>query len=97
VVLVLKGQRSLVAFPDGDVYVNPTGTPAMGTAGSGDILTGLIAGMLAQNVARSREAVLAAVWLHGKAGELAAAALGERSVIASDLLTYLPDAIRNAQ
>jgi ADP-dependent NAD(P)H-hydrate dehydratase / NAD(P)H-hydrate epimerase len=96
VVLVLKGQRTLIAFPDGAVYVNPTGTPALATAGSGDILTGLIAGLLAQHQQHSRQAVLAAVWLHGKAGELAAAQLGERCVIATDLLTLLPDALRHA-
>ena len=96
VVLVLKGQRTLIAWPDGAVYVNPTGTPAMGTAGAGDILTGLIAGLLAQHREHPRAAVLAAVWLHGKAGELAAGKLGESAVIATDLLSFLPDAIRHA-
>ena len=96
VVLVLKGQRTLIAVPDGHVNVNPTGTPAMGTAGTGDILTGLLAGFLAQHKDHAREAILAAVWLHGQAGEFAAAALGERSAIATDLLQYLPDAIRHA-
>ena len=96
IVLVLKGQRSLVAFPDGHVYVNPTGTPAMAKAGSGDILTGLIAGLLAQFPSFTKEAILAAVWLHGQAGELAEAILTERCVIATDLLTYLPDAFRHA-
>lgn len=96
VVLVLKGQRTLIAFPDGAVYVNPTGTPAMGTGGTGDILTGLIAGLLAQHRDHQREAVLAAVWLHGQAGELAAAELGEAAVIATDLLKFLPHAIRHA-
>ena len=95
VVLVLKGQRSLVAFPDGHVYVNPTGTPAMAKAGSGDILTGLIASLLAQFPTSPQAAILAAVWLHGKAGELAEAKLTERCVIATDLLTYLPDAFRD--
>ncbi len=96
IVLVLKGQRSLIAFPDGHVYVNPTGSPAMAKAGSGDILTGLIASLLAQFPSSTKEAILAAVWLHGKAGELAERALTERCVIATDLLTYLPDAFRNA-
>lgn len=96
IVLVLKGQRSLVAFPDGHVYVNPTGTPAMAKAGSGDILTGLIAGLLAQFPSFTKQAILAAVWLHGQAGELAEAKLTERCVIATDLLTYLPDAFRYA-
>ena len=96
IVLVLKGQRSLIAFPDGQVYVNPTGTPAMAKAGSGDILTGLIASLLAQFPGSPNEAILAAVWLHGKAGELAEAKLTERCVIATDLLTYLPDAFHEA-
>lgn len=92
-VLVLKGQRTLIALPDGRVFVNPTGTPAMATAGSGDILTGLIAGMLAQFPRDAEDAVLAAVWLHGRAGELGAAELGEQSLTAMDLLRYLPRAM----
>lgn len=96
VVLVLKGQRSLIAFPDGEVYVNPTGSPAMAKAGSGDILTGIIASLLAQYPDAAKAAILAAVWLHGKAGECAEAKLTERCVIATDLLTYLPEAFRDA-
>ena len=96
-VLVLKGQRTVIAIPDGRVYVNPTGTPAMATAGSGDILTGLIAGLLAQFPDRREAAVLAAVWLHGRAGELGAVEMGEMSLSAMDLLRYLPAAIRSAR
>jgi len=95
VVLVLKGQRTLTAFPDGRVWINPTGTPAMATAGSGDILTGLIAGLVAQFPLSAEEAVAAAVWLHGRAGELGAEALGEKSLLATDLLRFLPEAIRD--
>ena len=93
VTLVLKGQRTLIALPDGRVWVNPTGTPALATGGSGDILTGLLAGLLAQFPEDPEAATLAAVWLHGRAGELGAAELGERSLIATDLLAYLPAAI----
>ncbi len=93
VTLVLKGQRTLIAFPDGRVWINPTGTPAMGTGGSGDILTGMIAGLLAQFPERPDQAVAAAVYLHGLAGELGAQTLGEKCLIATDLLQYLPDAI----
>jgi NAD(P)H-hydrate epimerase len=93
VTLVLKGQRTLIAFRDGRVWINPTGTPAMGTAGAGDILTGLIAGFLAQFQAYPDEAVAAAVYLHGRAGELGAGALGEKCLIATDLLRYLPQAM----
>jgi len=92
--LVLKGNRSLIAAPDGRVFVNPTGSPAMATGGTGDVLTGLIAGLIAQSPDDLSAAVLAAVWLHGRAGELAAHALGEKCVIATDLFTYLPEAMR---
>ncbi|HBY63140.1 MAG TPA: bifunctional ADP-dependent NAD(P)H-hydrate dehydratase/NAD(P)H-hydrate epimerase [Solibacterales bacterium] len=94
VTLVLKGQRTLIAFPEGGVIVNPTGTPAMGTGGTGDILTGMIAGLLAQWPEAPALAVAAAVWLHGRAGELGAGELGESPLIATDLLRYLPEAIR---
>ena len=89
-VVVLKGQRTIIALPDGRVFVNPTGTPAMATAGSGDILTGIVAGLLAQFPSDAEDAVLAAVWLHGRAGELGAAELGEQGLTAMDLLRYLP-------
>ena len=93
--LVLKGHRTVIALPDGRAWINATGTPAMATGGSGDILTGLIAGLLAQFPEEA--AVLAAVWLHGRAGELGAAKLGEHGLIATDLLDYLPEAIRDSR
>jgi hydroxyethylthiazole kinase-like uncharacterized protein yjeF len=93
VVLILKGQRTLIAFPDGKVWINPTGTPAMATGGSGDILTGLITGLLAQFANEPNLAIAAAVYLHGLAGELGAAVLTEQCLIATDLLRFLPDAI----
>jgi NAD(P)H-hydrate epimerase len=93
VTLVLKGQRTLIGFPDGRVWINPTGTPAMGTGGTGDILTGLIAGMIAQFPHDIDQATAAAVYLHGLAGEIGALKLGEKSLIATDLLTYLPQAL----
>ena len=92
--VVLKGQRTLIAFPDGRVWVNLTGTPAMATGGTGDILTGMMAGLLAQHGERAAEAIAAAVHLHGLAGELCAAELGEQALIATDLLKYLPAAMR---
>jgi NAD(P)H-hydrate epimerase len=91
--LVLKGQRTLLALPDGRVRINPTGTPAMAKGGSGDILTGLIAGLLAQFPQASEDAIAAAVWLHGRCGELGAEAYGERPLIATDLLEFLPEAM----
>ncbi|HWB84262.1 MAG TPA: NAD(P)H-hydrate dehydratase [Bryobacteraceae bacterium] len=93
VVLVLKGERTVIAFPDGRVWINPTGSPAMGTGGSGDVLTGLIAGMMAQFPEDSACAIAAAVYLHGLAGEIGARALGEKCLIAGDLLRYLPEAL----
>lgn len=93
VTLVLKGQRTVLAFPDGRVWINPTGTPAMGTGGTGDILTGLIAGFLAQFPQKADQAVAAAVYLHGLAGEIGARALGEKCLIATDILRYLPAAM----
>ena len=95
VVLVLKGQRTLIAFPDGRVFINPTGTPALATGGSGDILTGLLAGFLAQFPAEPQAAILAAVYLHGLAAELGVRTLGELSLIATDVLQFLPAAIRD--
>jgi ADP-dependent NAD(P)H-hydrate dehydratase / NAD(P)H-hydrate epimerase len=93
VTLVLKGQRTVLAFPDGRVWINPTGTPAMGTGGTGDILTGLIAGFLAQFPRQPDQAVAAAVYLHGLAGQIGARALGEKCLIATDILRYLPGAM----
>jgi NAD(P)H-hydrate epimerase len=90
---VLKGQRTVIAFPDGRVWINPTGTPALGTGGTGDVLTGLIAGLLAQFPEHHDEAVAAAVYLHGLAGEIGARALGEKCLIATDIFHYLPDAL----
>ncbi len=93
VCLVLKGFRTLIALPDGRVWINPTGSPALAKGGSGDILTGLIAGLVAQHPKHIDVAVRAAVWLHGRAAELAAAELTEFCVLATDLLRYLPSAI----
>jgi NAD(P)H-hydrate epimerase len=95
VCLVLKGCRTLMAFPDGRVWINPTGTPAMATGGTGDILTGLIAGFLGQFPEDPDAAVAAAVYVHGLAGELAAAEIGEKPLIATDLVAWLPDAMED--
>jgi NAD(P)H-hydrate epimerase len=92
-IVILKGERTLIAFPDGRVWINPTGTPAMGTGGTGDILTGMIAGFLGQFPGDPDHAIAAAVYLHGLAGELGAAALTEKCLTATDLLRYLPAAL----
>jgi ADP-dependent NAD(P)H-hydrate dehydratase / NAD(P)H-hydrate epimerase len=91
--LVLKGRHTLIAYPDGTVWINPTGGPAMAKGGSGDILTGLIAGMVAQFPERASLAVRAAVWLHGRAGDLGATVWGDKSLLATDLLQFLPRAM----
>ena len=94
VCVVLKGEGTVIAWPDGEVWINPTGSPAMATGGTGDILTGLLAGLLAQASADAPRAIAGAVYLHGRAGELAAKQLGEQAVIATDLLRYLAEGIR---
>ena len=94
VYLVLKGYRTLIAEPGGQVYVNPTGNPGMATGGTGDVLTGMIAGLLAQHPSLPVEQVVsAAVYWHGAAGDLAAAKKGGLSLVATDLLESLPDAL----
>ncbi|HZS04637.1 MAG TPA: NAD(P)H-hydrate dehydratase [Blastocatellia bacterium] len=93
VITVLKGSRTLIAAPDGEVYVNPTGNAGMATAGSGDVLTGLAAGLLAQRPQEALRAMIAAVYLHGLAGDLAASELGMRSLMASDITGKIPEAI----
>ena len=92
VIVVLKGHRTLVASPSGDVWVNSTGNPGMATGGTGDVLTGMVAGLIAQHPQHVIEATALAVYLHGLAGDLAAEELGEESVVASDLINYLPAA-----
>ena len=84
--IVLKGDRTVIAFPDGETWVNPTGSPSMATGGTGDILTGMTAGMVAQHPNDWKRAVCAAVWLHGRCGEIAAKQLGEEATLATDLL-----------
>jgi len=99
-VVVLKGSLTLVAAPGGNVWISPTGNPGMATGGSGDVLTGLVAGLLAQRealVLDVLDAVLLAVYLHGLAGDLAAARMGEQALAAGDLLDFLPAAFAELQ
>jgi len=93
IITVLKGSRTIIASPGGEVYVNPTGNAGMATAGSGDVLTGLVAGLLAQRPSEPLEATIAAVYLHGLAGDLAANKLGMRPLVASDIIANLSEAI----
>ncbi len=96
-IVVLKGHRTLVVKPDGDAWVNVTGNPGMSTGGTGDILTGMVAGMIAQHPKDAFMAVYAAVYLHGLAGDVMRDKVGEHSMIATDLLTGLPEAFQRAR
>ena len=96
VYVVLKGYRTLTASPEGMTYINPTGNPGMATAGSGDVLSGMIAAMIIQEK-NILDAVLAAVYIHGLSGDTGAARLGEKSLTAGNMITYLPSAIRSLQ
>ena len=97
VIVVLKGHRTVIAEPDGSIWVNTSGNPGMATGGTGDILTGMVAGLIAQNPERIMEAVIAAVHLHGLAGDVACETIGEQSLVATDLLTALPEAFRRVK
>jgi hydroxyethylthiazole kinase-like uncharacterized protein yjeF len=96
-IVVLKGHRTLIAQPDGTVWVNTTGNPGMATGGTGDILTGMVAGLIAQNPEHIAEAVIAAVHLHGLAGDVARESMGEHSLVATDLVKALPEAFRRVR
>ena len=101
VVLVLKGSRPLIAAPDGRVFINPTGNAGLGTAGAGDTLTGIIAAFVAQAFATLKEradalsATIAALYVGGLAGDLAACELGMRTMVASDIREHLGAAVRS--
>jgi len=99
VILVLKGTQALIAAPDGRVFINPTGNAGLGTAGAGDTLTGIITGFLAQAYGTLRKdadalaAVVAALYLAGLAGDIAAREIGMRAMVASDVREHLSAAI----
>ncbi|WP_109487159.1 NAD(P)H-hydrate dehydratase [Occallatibacter savannae] len=94
VTLVLKGSRTLIAHPDGRVAVNTSGNPGMAKGGSGDVLTGIVAGMLAQFSGEAASAVEAAVYLHGLAADIAVRDADEHTVLATDSFQYFPEAFR---
>ena len=96
VFLVLKGYRTVIAAPDGTVYINATGNPGMATGGSGDVLTGMIAGFLAQSEEDEiEEALVEAVGYHGLAGDLASQELTQPYISATDIIEYLTEAFKN--
>jgi len=89
VVLVLKGAGTVTALPDGRAYINPTGNPGMASGGSGDVLTGIIGGLLAQGMGAG-EAAWAGVYIHGLAGDKAAQEKSEVTLLAGDMIEVLP-------
>ncbi|MEP7234263.1 MAG: NAD(P)H-hydrate dehydratase [Ignavibacteriota bacterium] len=91
VILVLKGAPTIIASPDGSIYCNSTGNPGMAAAGSGDVLGGMIAGIIAQG-GDVLSSALYAVYLHGLAGDIAAEELTEQAMTATDIIEYLPEA-----
>jgi hydroxyethylthiazole kinase-like uncharacterized protein yjeF len=94
VILILKGSNSIAAMPDGDIYINSTGNPGMATAGSGDVLSGIIMAVLGQGIKPEKAAVYG-TYLHGLAGDIAARLKNEQSLMAGDILKSIPAAIDN--
>ena len=94
--VVLKGAPTAVASAEGDVYCNSTGNPGMATAGSGDVLSGIIAGLWAQDMS-AIAAAYAGVYIHGFSGDRAAARLGEKSLVAHDLIDYLGESMNSIE
>ena len=94
--IILKGHHTAICLPDGNVLFNATGNAGMATAGSGDVLTGIITGLLARGY-KQQDACILGVYLHGLAGDLAANDLGEESLMASDIIQYIPRAFKRLQ
>lgn len=92
-IVLLKGHETVIAVPNGKIFINRTGNSALSKAGSGDVLTGMIAGFCAQGASLEDSACISA-FVHGLAGELAAKNLSEYSVLASDVLKYIPTAMK---
>jgi NAD(P)H-hydrate epimerase len=92
-VVVLKGARTVIADPSGRVFLNTTGNAGMATGGTGDVLSGAIGGLLAQGLSPF-DAAVCGVYIHGRAGDIAAAELGEAGMIAGDVLRSLPIALK---
>jgi NAD(P)H-hydrate epimerase len=96
VFVVLKGARTVIGRPDGLIAVCPTGNPGMATAGTGDVLTGMLVGLLAQGLS-SWDAACTATYVHGYAGDLASQQLGQAGMLARDLIAQIPYALQRLQ
>jgi len=94
--LVLKGARSVIATPNGNIYINPTGNPGMSSGGMGDILTGVISGLLSQKY-RPEEACLLGTFIHGLAGDIVAEKLGRTGITATDVANSIPEALEQVK
>jgi len=94
--LVLKSYKTLISTPEGKVFINPTGNPGMASAGSGDVLSGMIASMIIQEK-NLLEAILAAVYVHGLSGDIGAERLGEKFLTAANIINYLPRTLRQLE
>ena len=94
--IVIKGKWSTIVTPKGDFFINPTGNPGMATAGSGDVLTGILLSLLSQGYTQE-EAVKLGVYAHGLAGDIAANDKGEIGMTATDIIDKLPDAWKYLQ
>ena len=95
-IVVLKGARTSISFPDGTCLFNSSGNPGMATAGSGDVLTGILLSLLGQGY-DPRDAAVLGVFVHGLAGDLAKEKLGEEALIASDIIDFLGPAFKQIQ
>jgi NAD(P)H-hydrate epimerase len=93
VYLVLKGSRTIIAQPDGNIHINPSGNPGMASGGTGDVLTGMMGGLVCQGFSPS-SAAIAATYVHGLAGDLVANEKGEMALIATDILEKIPHVLR---
>jgi NAD(P)H-hydrate epimerase len=96
-VVILKGQGTIVASPSGDTFIHDSGNPGMATGGTGDVLTGMLAGLTAQFGTQDWARLLGlGVFLHGRAGDFAAARLGQHSLLASDLVDHIPQVFQRS-
>jgi NAD(P)H-hydrate epimerase len=96
VYVVLKGYRTIVATPDEKIFINPTGNPGMATGGSGDVLSGMIASLIMQG-GDFLGTILASIYVHGLCGDIAVKKTGEKSLVAGDIINFLPQAIKSME